>query len=530
MASEAVLHNMPPPRVRYVPWIRNLTVRAALGLVLLLSCTWVASSLLSAAPTGALVVLTAASWSIAAFLTDKYRHKYPQRYLPYLLASHLKAAIIMAILLWLASGIAGPSVFPRNVLWTSLGLFVVADAVLSLPRRREDLEPLPVDAGAPTAQVQDARGKGPEGPVFSIDSHALVGKLPPDLDATLADFVRQHLPPSQGANDTLLIIEDKPSARAPVEQPRAGLLVGRLRINDVRRLNQYLQYCAESIAMGGYLVIRYLPLENLASDLRRRHPGWTYRPVSLLHFIWYRALPKIPYLDRLYFWSVFSWVDHLYYSVAKKRNRALSKAEVWGRLSFCGMQVIAESRGEGDLILIAQKQGAPIQHRMPSYYLIASLEKIGLDGRPIRTHKIRSMYPFSEFLQKRIFEEHGLAETGKFQNDFRLTEYGKFVRKYWLDELPQIYDWLRGDIKLVGMRATSRQYLSLYPKELYDLYVQVKPGLVPPIFNETTGGFDQIVDVEMTYLRRYWARPMLTDLQYLWQTFSDIVFRGIRSK
>jgi hypothetical protein len=80
------------------------------------------------------------------------------------------------------------------------------------------------------------------------------------------------------------------------------------------------------------------------------------------------------------------------------------------------------------------------------------------------------------------------------------------------------------------MRATSRQYLSLYPKELYDLYVQVKPGLVPPIFNETTGGFDQIVDVEMTYLRRYWARPMLTDLQYLWQTFSDIVFRGIRSK
>jgi len=60
------------------------------------------------------------------------------------------------------------------------------------------------------------------------------------------------------------------------------------------------------------------------------------------------------------------------------------------------------------------------------------------------------MYPFSEFLQKQIFDANGLVGTGKFKNDFRLTEYGKFLRKHWIDELPQIYDWLHGDIKLVA--------------------------------------------------------------------------------
>jgi lipopolysaccharide/colanic/teichoic acid biosynthesis glycosyltransferase len=140
------------------------------------------------------------------------------------------------------------------------------------------------------------------------------------------------------------------------------------------------------------------------------------------------------------------------------------------------------------------------------------------------------MYPFSEFLQKRIFEDHGLAPSGKFMNDFRLTGFGKFLRKYWLDELPQIFDWLRGDVKLVGMRATSRQFLSLYPREFLDLYVQVKPGLIPPIFGESIKSFNQIVEVELTYLQRYWKQPFRTDVRYLLQTLIDIVFKGIRSR
>ena len=140
------------------------------------------------------------------------------------------------------------------------------------------------------------------------------------------------------------------------------------------------------------------------------------------------------------------------------------------------------------------------------------------------------MYPFSEFLQKRIFEEHGLNETGKFANDFRLTDYGKFLRKYWLDELPQLFDWLRGDIKLIGIRATSQHFLSLYPKDFINLYMQIKPGLIPPIFDATTkGSLDKIIEIEHNYLKRYWMQPVKTDIRYFFKTFKDIFFRGVRS-
>jgi lipopolysaccharide/colanic/teichoic acid biosynthesis glycosyltransferase len=194
------------------------------------------------------------------------------------------------------------------------------------------------------------------------------------------------------------------------------------------------------------------------------------------------------------------------------------------------MRVIAESQGKGDSCLIAQRVASPVRNKRPSYYPIVALEKVGLDGGIVRTHKIRTMFPYSEFLQKRIFEDNGLAPTGKFANDFRLTEYGRFLRKYWLDEIPQIFDWLRGDVKLVGMRATSRHYLSLYPRELYDLYVQIKPGLIPPIFDESTDGLEAIAGVEMEYLRCYREQPLRTDIRYLVQTVTDIVFRGVRSK
>ena len=109
------------------------------------------------------------------------------------------------------------------------------------------------------------------------------------------------------------------------------------------------------------------------------------------------------------------------------------------------------------------------------------------------------------------------------------TEYGPMIRRHWIDELPGLYDWLRGDVKLVGMRATSPQFLSLYPQELYDLYIQIKPGLVPPIFDEATNGFDDIVRIEMAYLERYITAPVKTDIQYFWYTFRDIVFRKVRS-
>jgi lipopolysaccharide/colanic/teichoic acid biosynthesis glycosyltransferase len=506
-------------------------LRAIIGCGLLFSSAMLAIWVLGRGCIEEVLPIVTVAWALGVAFTDKYIHKYPQRYLSYVLASHLKAGIIMALFLLLAIWIFGSTGAPASVVWACFAVFVLADILTAVPSLRAD---------ARTSSAVDALLK-PEGnakvdqptntkaqPVF-INAEAVIKTLRAHLGKELVDFVEGNLSESKDGLDEVVFLDDptpviKKSARCEV-----ALLFGRTKINDIRRLNQFLSYSVHQVAMGGYLVLQYLPLESVRADLRRRYAGVLYWPAAIVHFVRYRILPKIPWLDTLYFSPLFSWVDRLCLTVSKKRNRVLSKAEVWGRLSYFGMRVVAESTNEGERYVIARRESCPVQGKMPSYYPVVSLEKMALDGEIIRVHKIRTMFPFSEFLQKRIFEEHGLATSGKFQNEFRLTELGKLLRKVWLDELPQIFDWLRGDIKLVGMRATSRQFLTLYPEHFLELYFQVKPGLVPPIFDEATNGFDEIVDVELRYLRSYVDQPFLTDVRYFIQTFRDIVFRGIRS-
>ena len=63
------------------------------------------------------------------------------------------------------------------------------------------------------------------------------------------------------------------------------------------------------------------------------------------------------------------------------------------------------------------------------------------------------------------------------QNDFRVTKFGKFLRKTKINELPQIYNVIKGEISIVGPRPVLEQDLKLYPDTLIDKIYNVKPGL-----------------------------------------------------
>lgn len=520
---------------RYVPMLNRWMPRMLLGLLLAAASPFLAAALLSREPPEISIILAMVvlGWWLPIFLTDKYVHKYPQRYTTYLLASHAKATTLMAIAFLLIHVVAGSDEAPLPLLFTSLLLFSVGDLLLSMPRRAAFV-PGSAQSGAAADKAPStatpASGAEASRELDSVDTAAIQRAVGDKLDDRLREFLQQHLPQSEEGVDAWLVIDDRPdrSDQAGGDED-IGLLLGQLPLNRVERLNLYLQYCASQLAMGGYFVVRYTPLEVVTRRLRERYHGVRLRFALLNHFIWYRAIPKLPWLDRLYFSPLFSWIDRYFLRNSRLRNRALATAEVWGRLAYYGMEVIAESDGD-ERIILARRVTEPVFDRRPSYYAVVALEKVGLDGERIFLHKVRSMYPFSEFLQKRIFESHGLSQIGKFKDDPRLTDYGPLLRRHWLDELPGLYDWLRGDVKLVGMRATSPHFLSLYPKELYDLYIRTKPGLVPPIFDESTDGFDDIVRIEMAYLERYQEAPVRTDLQYFWYTFRDIFFRKVRSR
>ena len=129
-----------------------------------------------------------------------------------------------------------------------------------------------------------------------------------------------------------------------------------------------------------------------------------------------------------------------------------------------------------------------------------------------------------------MFEKNSLQEGGKIFNDIRVTTLGKFMRKYWIDELPMFINVLRGDVKLVGVRPLSNHFFSLYSKELQEKRTKFRPGLLPPFYADMPKTLDEIQASEMRYLETCEKRGcFITDIVYAWKIAVNILFRRARS-
>ena len=93
-----------------------------------------------------------------------------------------------------------------------------------------------------------------------------------------------------------------------------------------------------------------------------------------------------------------------------------------------------------------------------------------------------------------------------------------------------IINWLKRDLKFVGVRPLSEDYFSRYPKDLQNLRVQTRPGLVPPYYVDLPISFKEICDSERSYLTQYLNNPYKTDFKYLFMAFWNIFIKGTRSR
>ncbi len=101
--------------------------------------------------------------------------------------------------------------------------------------------------------------------------------------------------------------------------------------------------------------------------------------------------------------------------------------------------------------------------------VIYSQERIGLNGAPFKMHKFRSMYADAEKNGPQLSSD----------NDPRITPFGRFLRKVRLDEIPQFYTVLKGDMSLVGPRPERRYFIERIVQKAphYRLLHKVKPGI-----------------------------------------------------
>jgi lipopolysaccharide/colanic/teichoic acid biosynthesis glycosyltransferase len=317
----------------------------------------------------------------------------------------------------------------------------------------------------------------------------------------------------QSENSKVLIMNSK---KINDSNTNNDLVILDFQLNYSENINALLDVCYKYLKNCGYLIIAFEKIE----DYERKNINSKYKIIKYLILLRYylvkRILIKIPIISKLIY-------------ILGDKYSVLSRAEVWGRLTYCGFDVVNEFNEKNLTIVIAKKNFEKSLNPNPSFRHLITLNRVGLNGKIIKIHKIRTMYPYSEFIQKKLFESIGMNNIGKFQDDFRITKPGKFLRKYWLDELPQFYDWLRGEIKLVGIRAMSQQFFKLYPNDYKELYLKIKPGIISPIFDEKTAGFDEIIKIEKEYLLSYSENSFLTDIKYFFKTLFQIL-SGVRSK
>lgn len=299
---------------------------------------------------------------------------------------------------------------------------------------------------------------------------------------------------------------------------RFDAIVNFMPLNQIRGVNKLFTTVNDKLPDNGIWICCYEPQSVTKRNILNRFPpliGWMY---YVAFFCYKRVLPKLFMTSRLYF------------DITEGKNRVLSKAEVMGRLCYCGFEIIDE-RKKGDLnYVVARRKFRPEITARRLYGILVKLKRVGKNGKLFKVYKFRTMHPYSEFLQAYIYDRYSLQEGGKFNHDIRVTTLGRIMRKYWMDELPMLINWLKGDMKLVGVRPISQHYFSLYSKELQEQRTRHKPGLLPPFYADMPKTLDEIQASEIRYLTMCEQRgTLVTDFVYFWKIVGTIVFKRARS-
>jgi lipopolysaccharide/colanic/teichoic acid biosynthesis glycosyltransferase len=161
--------------------------------------------------------------------------------------------------------------------------------------------------------------------------------------------------------------------------------------------------------------------------------------------------------------------------------------------------------------------------------LFYTRECLGKEGKTIRVTKIRTMKNGSSIELTHHAQNNGRDMHGKVNNDPRVTKVGKFLRKYWIDEWPQIFNLIKGEMKLVGIRSMDEEEWKTYPMDVKERALNQKPGLVGFYYCLREGTFEDHIAAYRNYLDEYDKSPLATDLKYLFAVAENVIFNGVRS-
>ena len=180
----------------------------------------------------------------------------------------------------------------------------------------------------------------------------------------------------------------------------------------------------------------------------------------------------------------------------------IAMAALWPFMLIVALAIVIESPGAGPIF----KQ-----------------KRVGRDGKEFMFYKFRSMIPGAEDRLGELLSENEMqGPVFKMRNDPRITRVGRIIRRCSIDELPQLYNVLRGDMSIVGPRPGLPREV-----EQYDSYARqrllVTPGLtcywqIQP--NRNSLSFEEWLELDLKYIKE---RSFLTDWRIIFATFRAVI-------
>jgi exopolysaccharide production protein ExoY len=154
-------------------------------------------------------------------------------------------------------------------------------------------------------------------------------------------------------------------------------------------------------------------------------------------------------------------------------------------------------------------------------------QRVGKDGRFFYIYKFRSMVVDAESvlkMDKRLYKKY-IDNNYKLEptEDPRITDIGRFLRKTSLDELPQLFNVLKGDMSLVGPRPVVEEELKEYGNKKSE-FLSVLPGLTGywQVSGRSNVGYPERVDIELFYI---YNQSLILDVKILFLTVLNVILR-----
>lgn len=152
-------------------------------------------------------------------------------------------------------------------------------------------------------------------------------------------------------------------------------------------------------------------------------------------------------------------------------------------------------------------------------------KRVGWDQKEFNFPKFRSMVVNADKMKDDLLKtnQHGQeGVTFKMKDDPRITKVGKFLRRFSIDELPQLWCVLEGSMSLVGPRPPVPREVALYTDE-QKMRLMAIPGItgIWQVSGRSDVGFEQQYEMDLEYMRKY---SMLTDLKILFKTIPAVLF------